>query len=126
MQIFDAYYVVHCDPARAEPLKLGCRNTQGWAAAFVHQQCYIKHFAWEAAREYPDFDCNFETYDADWGIEVESLSPLQMIEPNQTLWHTERWEIHSGISLPTAMPQEAELHQILQHLGLVETDQFCK
>ena len=75
---------------------------------------------------YPDFGCNFETYDADWGIEVESLSPLQMIEPNQTLWHTERWEIHSGISLPTAMPQEAELHQILQHLGLVETDQFCK
>lgn len=126
MQFFDAYHVVHCDPARAEPLKLGCRNTQGWAAAFVHQQCYIKRFAWEAAREYPDFGCNFETYDADWGVEVESLSPLQIIEPNQTLWHTECWEIHPGISLPTAMPQEAELHQILQHLGLVETDQFCK
>lgn len=40
---------------------------------------------------YPDSNVSYETYMSDEMIELETLSPLYTVEPNQTVQHIEKW-----------------------------------
>lgn len=42
---------------------------------------------------YPDGNVSFETFMCDHAVEVETLSPLQEVEPGQTASHTELWRL---------------------------------
>ncbi len=42
---------------------------------------------------YPDGDVSFETFMCDYMVEIESLSPLFDVLPNQTVSHTELWRL---------------------------------
>ena len=44
--------------------------------------------------KYPDNGCSFETYTCATFIEVESLSPLKSVQPNETVSLTEHWSLH--------------------------------
>lgn len=44
--------------------------------------------------KYPDNNCSFETYTNNGFIEVESLSPLKSVAPNETVSLTECWSMH--------------------------------
>ncbi len=44
--------------------------------------------------KYPDNNCSFETFTNNGFIEVESLSPLKLVEPNETVSLTENWSMH--------------------------------
>lgn len=44
-------------------------------------------------KEYPDGNVSFETFLCDHMVEVESLSPLYDVQPNQTVCHTEKWRL---------------------------------
>ena len=43
--------------------------------------------------QYPDNNVSFETFMCDHMVEVESLSPLYEVAPNQTVSHTELWRL---------------------------------
>ena len=42
---------------------------------------------------YPDGDVSYETYMCDHMVELETLSPLYEVKPNQTVSHTETWRL---------------------------------
>lgn len=43
--------------------------------------------------EYPDFGCNVESYTFMDYLEFETLSPLRLVEPTQSIQHIETWRI---------------------------------
>lgn len=94
------YLVVDCDPAVKECFKLGVPNEHGWAAYFNHDQCFLLKFQHQRRARYPDFGSSWETFTADWGIELESLSPLQTLEPGRALAHAEEWFLFPDVPRP--------------------------
>ena len=75
-----------------EPLKFGVFNTPGYAAYELNGEFFVKHFPAYPDCVYPDFGCNCEFYTSRGMLEVESLSPLTLLAPGESLIHTEEWE----------------------------------
>ncbi len=57
----------------------------------IFEKSYVTHHGCE---KYPDNNCSFETYTNAGFIEVESLSPLKSVNPDQTVSLTECWSMH--------------------------------
>lgn len=85
------YIRLRTDERLAEPQKIGLLNKQGWAAYLRRQTLFVKRAGYTEGATYPDHGCNFETFTAGDFIEVESLAPLQLLEPGASALHTERW-----------------------------------
>ncbi len=88
------YIQVKCDPKLNNPQKFGAMNTLGWGAYYRGGELFIKKFPFEAKAIYPDFGCNTECYTRGDMLEVESLGPLQKLDPEQTIEHVEQWSLH--------------------------------
>lgn len=106
------YIRLKSDEQLTEPQKIGLTNKQGWAAYSHEQTLFVKRAVYIEDATYPDYGSNFETYTAGSFIEVETLAPLQLLEPGASATHTERWflfsNFHSGTtdeSLDTALNQ---------------------
>jgi hypothetical protein len=81
------------DESKPEPQKIGVFNRQGWTAYEWENLRFVKHFEVDEAAEYADMNSNVELYTAGSFIEVETLSPLKIIAPNDTVEHAEKWEL---------------------------------
>lgn len=92
------YIRLRSDEKLAEPQKIGLLNKQGWGAYLRHETLFIKRAAYIEGATYPDYNCNFETYTAGSFIEVESLAPLERLEPGKSVEHTERWFLFRNIN----------------------------
>ncbi len=57
----------------------------------IFRKAYETHHNTE---DYPDNGCSFETYTNNGFIEVESLSPLNTVNPGDTVSLTEHWSMH--------------------------------
>ncbi len=44
--------------------------------------------------------CSRETCTQDWGVELESLSPLTVVKPGRSVCHVEEWLLFSGVEKP--------------------------
>lgn len=104
----DRYIVLRQIPGMKAPFKLGIPNEGGWAAYFNHGNLFIKHFSHIAGGRYPDYGSSYETYTNHIMMEMESLSPLKLVEPEETLTHTEEWELIGGIDMPSGGEEEIE------------------
>lgn len=87
------------DPDRG-PQKLGLFVDQGYAAYANHGNLFLKRFEAEMEFEYPDFGCNFETFTRHDMLEVESLSPMQTVMPDEFAEHIETWYLVPGTAIP--------------------------
>lgn len=87
----ERYIVVDHDETNSVPLKLGYPNESGWMAYFNNGCCFVKTFEHEQGARYPDMGCSSEAYSAGWGIDIESLSPLQLVKPGKRISHDEEW-----------------------------------
>jgi hypothetical protein len=101
------------DATASQPQKIGMLNKQGWAAYLHGSTLFVKRFAYREGANYPDYNCNCETYTAGDFIEVESLAPLQRLEPGESAEHLERWSLYAGVE---ACADEAELGAALDPL----------
>lgn len=90
------YIQAKCDPAANNPQKIGMMNTLGWAAYIRGEDIFIKRFGFDAKANYPDFNCNTECYTRGDMIEIESLGPLQKLEPGKKVEHVETWYLFKG------------------------------
>jgi hypothetical protein len=81
------------DPANDEQQKIGLMDKQGWAAYARAGALFVKRFSYEEGAIYPDYGCNVECFTAGSFIELESLSPLRRLEPEETVEHVERWTL---------------------------------
>jgi hypothetical protein len=85
------------DGAAAKPAcKIGTLNPQGWLAYLIGDVLFIKRFAHDPVQPHVDFGCDTEVYVCDRFIELETLGPLVVIQPGQTITHTEAWEVHTN------------------------------
>lgn len=99
------YIQLRHDPALESKQKLGMLNRQEWCAYACGDQLFVKRFAHAAGATYPDFQCNCETYVCGQFLELESLGPLEKIEPGEQVEHVEIWHA-AAVSVG---PSEAEI-----------------
>jgi hypothetical protein len=82
--------------ASALAFKIGSYIPQGWIACMWENALFVKRFSVEPARRYPDLGCNAEAYVKDACLELESLGPLTLLQPGESVTHGETWEVHTG------------------------------
>ncbi len=77
--------------------KLGVSNEHGYMVYFVNDCAFVKKFGFVRGAQYPDNNCNCECYTCDGYTEMECLSPLALLEANETVVHTESWSLTRAV-----------------------------
>lgn len=95
------YAVLDNDPNDSSAYKFGYANEDGWIAYFNHGQAFVKKFDYVRGAKYPDMGSSYQTYTSDWGVELETLSPLQFVKPGKTISQVETWYVVPSEGLPT-------------------------
>ena len=99
-------YITVKQTNKKEAFKIGTTCHRGWAAYFNHNNLVVKEFPFFENALYPNFNCNFETYTNDRFIEIESLTPLLIIPPQEYEEYTEVWHIYKDIAQPKGDDEE--------------------
>ncbi len=97
----DKYIILKQDPNATTPEKIGVTNEQGWVAYARGGHMFVKVFDYEpldvAMLEYPDNGCNFETFTNADMLEAESLGPIVILPPGESVEHLEDWRLFDGV-----------------------------
>lgn len=111
----EKYITIQQDPKATTPQKIGVEVKQGWMA-YVRENLFVKKFSFIKDSNYPDRGSNCEVYtDADM-LELESLSPLTMLKPEEKIEHVEEWFLFRNVQTPNS---EQEIDKVI--LPLVES-----
>jgi hypothetical protein len=108
---FTKKYLLRQNPNAADPQKIGLFNPKTWVAYVLNGEAFVKQTQSDPAKTYPDFGCSFETFTSNEFLEIETLSPLTKVQPDQNAAHVEHWSLHRGIRL--ADFTDAELDRVL-------------
>jgi hypothetical protein len=92
---------LRADPDRPQPQKLGLANKQGWCAYQREKTVFVKRFAHDPQARYADDGSNNELYAAGPFMELETLGPLQKVEPGESVEHVEHWSLFTDMDLGT-------------------------
>jgi len=109
----DDFILLHATPS-LPPVKFGYFNPHGWAAYWIDGSLFVKRHDASSTVRYPDNGCNTESYCNDQFIELESLGPLELVAPGQTLVHIEVWEIYD--SLENSLLSE-EIQEVIKDIS---------
>ena len=74
-----------------QPIKIGL-YTENEVKAEVNGQLFSIRTD-KKVGTYPDFYCNYECYTNNYILEIETLSPLKTIAPNEEIVHKEYWAL---------------------------------
>lgn len=89
------YVTLRQDTNIEQSFKLGFGLNNAEAYYCLGNQVFRKSYDTNHKTEsYPDNDCSFETYTNAGFLEIESLSPLKEVQPNETVSLTEHWSLH--------------------------------
>jgi hypothetical protein len=80
--------------------KVGATVDQGYCAYANHGNVHLRRFLYDPEATYADFGCNFETFSRHDMLEVETLSPLQTVQPGDYAPHFETWYLIGNESPP--------------------------
>lgn len=108
----DKYIILDQNPSIAQPFKFGINNELGWACYFNHGNLFIKRHMHDENAVYPDNGSSYETYTTDFMLEMETLSPLKTLAPDEEILHIEEWELIKGVKAPGT--DESEMDQIVK------------
>lgn len=111
--LWGSRYITLSQDAAKGATKLGMLQQLGWAAYLVHGTLFVKYFDCDPCAPYPDYGCNFETFTNEEMLEVESLGPLTVLEPGETVEHVETWKLFADVP---AMSDEASLDRTIRPL----------
>jgi hypothetical protein len=98
---------------RSEPQKIGIGNKQGWAGYHRGRMLFVKRFPHDEAARYTDFGSNCEIFVSGSFVEVETLGPLQRLEPGASAEHVEHWYLFPDVEIGST---EASLDAALKPL----------
>ncbi|HOJ11201.1 MAG TPA: hypothetical protein PK733_11480 [Clostridiales bacterium] len=97
----EKYITLQQDSSINTPFKIGMSNEHGWAAYANHGNLFVKQYNHVLNAVYPDFGASsYETYTCDFMTEMESLSPMVTLEPDEYIEHTEVWTLFHGVKAP--------------------------
>jgi hypothetical protein len=101
----DSFILLKAD-ADIPPFKIGYFNPHGWVAYWLDGILFRKTFEVHPGLHHPDNNCNVETYCNDQFVELESLAPLKILNPGDSVNHTETWDVFDGMdSIPDEIRQ---------------------
>lgn len=80
-------------------LKIGSFNRDGNLSYFINGDLFVKEFD-VSEGEYSDYGCNAEIFTNKDFIELETLSPMEEVEPNGEVSHTEVWSLIEKVPAP--------------------------
>jgi hypothetical protein len=109
---------ISTDEKADTPQKIGILNKQGWAGYAFNHTLFIKRFPFSDDGAYPDYNSNNEVYTRRNDIELESLAPLERVQPDESAVHVEFWELHKGVEIVTDDRElAARLEPLIQKAG---------
>ena len=106
----DKYITLAQDKTASSPFKIGLPNEDEWAAYANHGHLFIKQYTHFSDERYPDFGSSYETYTNDVMLEMETLSPLVLLAPGDSIEHTETWNLYDSMQTPK---NEKEIDEII-------------
>jgi hypothetical protein len=108
------YIRVRVTSDRTEPQKIGIGNKRGWGAYHRGRTLFVKRFPYDDAARYADFGSNCETYVKGSFVELESLGPLQRLEPGASTEYVEHWYLFPDVEIgATEATMDAALQPLL-------------
>lgn len=108
----EKYVIFKQDATCRDNIKIGFSNEEGWAAYINRSHMFIKKYPYIHGAEYPDHGCSLESFSIDFMHEIESLSPLAEVKPDEAINHVEEWELADHITLDKM--DEGDIEQIIQ------------
>ena len=93
LHLGEKFIKIFADAQTKEEFKIGYSNPAGWIAYIKDNDIFIKQFCYASESTYPDFGCSTEIYTSHFGLEMETLSPVGTLGPDETLVHREYWHI---------------------------------
>ncbi len=87
----EKYIQLKQDPGAIGPPKIGLLNKLGWEAYCLDGFVLIKRYSYRPDFPYPDFNCNTQVYSDPDLFELETLGPLEKVDPDSYVEHKENW-----------------------------------
>ena len=94
------YVILRQDTSKTQPQKIGVMATDGWAAYFNKGHVFVKTFDFKSGAVYPDFGCSVESFTNETFLELETLGPLTVLAPGESVEHLENWSLFRDIPEP--------------------------
>jgi len=94
------YVLLRQDSQAQAPQKIGASLPDGWVAYARRGHLFVKRFQYYPAGAYPDMGCSFESYTDHAFLELETLSPLDLLNPGEETEYTEEWFLFDGVPAP--------------------------
>ena len=94
----DRYILLHAE--LKNPFKVGFPNPSGWLAYWLDGSLFVKKAVFQPEAEYCDHGSSSECYCDYRFIELETLAPISIINPQESVTHTEIWELYRDIEKP--------------------------
>lgn len=88
------YIFLKHDAGRKTPIKIGINNEDGWACYLNKGLCFITMYDHDPKAEYSDFGVSFETFADDRMVEMETMSPLKIVQPGEWVEQIETWRLY--------------------------------
>ena len=112
LKIGHNFIVLHQDNNAAGPLKIGVMDTDGWTA-YWNGNLFVKTFDYKNGAVYPDFGSSVEVYSAKENLELETLAPLKLLQPGESVAYTEQWFLFPDVPEPLT---DADVAMIAKHV----------
>lgn len=105
------YIVVERKNNSSLPQKIGLSGESGWVAYRNGENLFIKKISYKKFRNYPDKNSSVEVFVNQKFLELETLSPLSTLKPNESIMHTETWILEK---IPKDISTDDQLFEYIQ------------
>lgn len=99
------------------PFKVGFANSVGWLAYWLKGTLFVKYASFQIEASYPDYGSSSECYSNSQFLELETLGPLQEIQPGDSIQHVETWQLFHA---PARPENEADAIRLVEQLALTQ------
>ncbi len=82
------------------PTKIGLMDTCGWIAYWNKGHLFVKIFDYKKDGKYPDLGSSAEAYTNNNNLELETVAPLKLLQPGESVEHVEQWYLFRDIAEP--------------------------
>lgn len=86
--------MVFIDTARTTATKVGIAMHRGWLAYFLNGWVFVKRSTHRTGGRYLDMGASGQVYAGPDFTELETLGEQQLINPGESISHTEVWQLH--------------------------------
>lgn len=95
----EKYVALRQDPGNSDPEKIGLFNPRTRGAYLLNGELFVKKFEADPGEEYPDMGSSFEAFTNERFLELETLGPMQVLLPDESIDHLEVWSLHRPVEV---------------------------